>query len=52
MTDRFDAGMKVRREVLGDAHVERAEAAKSSFDVTTTWRSSCLPRHRVTSKPV
>ena len=33
MTDRFDAGMKVRREVLGDAHVDRAEAAKSSFDV-------------------
>ena len=33
MTDRFDAGMKVRREVLGDAHVKRAEAAKSSFDV-------------------
>ena len=33
MTNRFDAGMKVRREVLGDAHVDRAEAAKSSFDV-------------------
>jgi 4-carboxymuconolactone decarboxylase len=33
MTDRFDAGMKVRREVLGDAHVDGAEAAKSSFDV-------------------
>ena len=33
MTDRFDAGMKVRREVLGNAHVDRAEAAKSSFDV-------------------
>ena len=33
MTDRFDAGMKVRREVLGDAHVDRAEAAKSSFDL-------------------
>jgi 4-carboxymuconolactone decarboxylase len=29
--DRFDAGMKVRREVLGDAHVDRAEAAKTPF---------------------
>ncbi len=32
MTDKFDAGMKVRRKVLGDAHVERAEAAKTEFD--------------------
>lgn len=32
MPDRFDAGMKVRRSVLGDAHVDRAEAAKSDFD--------------------
>ena len=30
--DRFDAGMKVRRSVLGDAHVDRAEAAKTPFD--------------------
>ena len=29
---RFDAGMRVRRAVLGDAHVDRAEAAKSDFD--------------------
>ena len=29
--DPFDAGMKVRREVLGDAHVDRAEAAKTPF---------------------
>ena len=29
---RFEAGMKVRRAVLGDAHVDRAEAAKTSFD--------------------
>jgi 4-carboxymuconolactone decarboxylase len=27
----FDAGMKVRREVLGDAHVERSLAAASEF---------------------
>ena len=29
--DPHDAGMQVRREVLGDAHVDRAEAAKSAF---------------------
>ncbi len=33
MTNRFDTGMKVRREVLGDAHVNRAEAKKTAFDV-------------------
>ncbi|ETX16397.1 4-carboxymuconolactone decarboxylase [Roseivivax halodurans JCM 10272] len=33
MTDRYSQGMKVRREVLGDAHVDRAEAGKSDFDV-------------------
>ena len=32
MSDRFDDGMKVRRRVLGDAHVDRAEAAKTDFD--------------------
>ncbi|MCI4662289.1 MAG: 4-carboxymuconolactone decarboxylase [Neomegalonema sp.] len=32
MTDRFETGMKVRRAVLGDAHVDRAEAAKTDFD--------------------
>lgn len=30
--DRHDAGMAVRRAVLGDAHVDRAEAAKTAFD--------------------
>ncbi|WGX94974.1 4-carboxymuconolactone decarboxylase [Nocardioides sp. L-11A] len=29
--DPFDAGMTVRREVLGDAHVDRAEAATTPF---------------------
>jgi 4-carboxymuconolactone decarboxylase len=29
---RYGEGMKVRREVLGDAHVDRAEAAKTPFD--------------------
>lgn len=32
MADREADGMKVRRKVLGDAHVDRAEAAKTSFD--------------------
>ncbi len=30
--ERYTAGMAVRREVLGAAHVERAEAGKTSFD--------------------
>ncbi|MCR9108939.1 4-carboxymuconolactone decarboxylase [Marivita sp. XM-24bin2] len=33
MSDRFDQGMKTRREVLGDAHVDRAEASKTEFDL-------------------
>lgn len=32
MADAFERGMKVRREVLGDEHVDRAEAAKTDFD--------------------
>ncbi|MDO7728849.1 MAG: 4-carboxymuconolactone decarboxylase [Loktanella sp.] len=32
MSDRFTKGMATRRSVLGDAHVDRAEAAKSAFD--------------------
>ncbi len=31
-SDRYDRGMQVRREVLGDAHVDRAEALKTSLD--------------------
>jgi len=30
--NRYEEGMKVRRAVLGDEHVERAEAEKSDFD--------------------
>lgn len=30
--DRFGQGMATRRKVLGDAHVDRAEAEKSEFD--------------------
>lgn len=33
MTDRFDTGMETRRAVLGDAHVDKAEAAKTDFDL-------------------
>ena len=32
MTTRYDSGMAVRRAVLGDAHVDRAERAKTAFD--------------------
>lgn len=31
---RYDAGMRVRREVLGDAHVDRALARQTSFDAS------------------
>lgn len=30
--DKYQAGMKVRRGVLGDEHVDRAEAQKTAFD--------------------
>ena len=29
---RYDTGMRVRREVLGDAHVDRAQASQTAFD--------------------
>ena len=32
MSERFDDGMKIRRKVLGDKHVDAAEANKTSFD--------------------
>ena len=32
MSERFDKGMQVRRKVLGDTHVDRAEAAKTAVD--------------------
>jgi 4-carboxymuconolactone decarboxylase len=31
VTDRFDDGMTVRREVLGDAHVDAAQAGTTDF---------------------
>lgn len=55
MTDRFDKGMQTRREVLGDAHVDRAEAAKTDLDLPfqdlitvsawgTVWASDAISR--------
>ncbi|MGB0506088.1 MAG: 4-carboxymuconolactone decarboxylase [Pikeienuella sp.] len=32
MSEKYTRGMEVRRRVLGDAHVNRAEAAKSPID--------------------
>ncbi len=32
MSDAQDAGMAIRRRVLGDAHVDAAEARKTDFD--------------------
>lgn len=32
MSDRYADGMKIRRKVLGDTHVDAAEANKSAFD--------------------
>jgi 4-carboxymuconolactone decarboxylase len=55
MSEKFDQGMNTRREVLGDAHVDRAEAAKSEFDLAfqglitegawgTVWSSDKISR--------
>ena len=55
MTDKYEAGMKVRRAVLGDAHVDRAEASKSELDAPfqdliteaawgTVWASEAISR--------
>ena len=58
MSEKYDRGMQVRRSVLCDAHVDRAEAAKTDFDrpfqelITegawgTVWASDGLtPRER------
>ncbi|HEX3596672.1 MAG TPA: 4-carboxymuconolactone decarboxylase [Polyangiaceae bacterium] len=32
MSDRYEKGMRVRREILGDAHVDRATAAVTELD--------------------
>ena len=58
MSERYDEGMRVRRSVLGDAHVDRAEARKTDFDAPfqefiteTAWgavwtRKEFTPRER------
>lgn len=33
MSDRYTEGMKVRRKVLGNEHVDRAEASKKDIDI-------------------
>jgi len=54
MNNRYETGMKVRRQVLGDAHVDRAEANKTAIDdafqtmITETawgnvWASDAIP---------
>lgn len=51
----FETGMAIRREVLGDAHVDRAEAAKTDIDAPfqsliteaawgTVWASDAITR--------
>lgn len=53
--DRHETGMKTRRAVLGDAHVDRAEAARTDFDAPfqemitegawgTLWADETIPR--------
>ncbi|OOY15885.1 4-carboxymuconolactone decarboxylase [Thioclava sp. DLFJ4-1] len=32
VSERYEAGMETRRRVLGDAHVDRADASKTEFD--------------------
>ena len=55
MTEKYEKGMAVRRAVLGDNHVDRAEAAKTDFDTPfqdlitesawgTVWASDHLSR--------
>ena len=58
MSERYDKGMQVRRAVLGDAHVDRAEADRNEFDAPfqrlitegawgTVWASDGItPRER------
>ena len=54
--ERYETGLRVRRSVLGDAHVDRAEAAKTDFDADfqdlitrdawgEIWARPGLPRH-------
>jgi 4-carboxymuconolactone decarboxylase len=55
MANRYETGMEVRRAVLGDAHVDRAEADRQAFDTPfqrlitesawgTVWASDAITR--------
>lgn len=55
MPDRLSEGMRIRREVLGDDHVDNAERNKTDFDVPfqdlitegawgTVWKSDGITR--------
>ena len=55
-SERYESGMRIRRSVLGDEHVKRAEAAKDDFDADfqdlitryawgEIWTRPGLPRH-------
>ena len=55
MANRYETGMEVRRAVLGDAHVDRAEADRQEFDAPfqrlitesawgTVWASDAITR--------
>ena len=55
MSEKYETGMSVRRAVLGDAHVDRAEASKTAFDAPfqalitegawgTVWASDAITR--------
>lgn len=56
MTDRYAQGMATRRRVLGDAHVDRAEAAKTPFDdafqtlITESAWGSVWARNTITAR--
>ena len=54
MSERYDKGMTIRRKVLGNAHVDRAEAQKTEFDAAfqqmitegawgTVWARETIP---------
>ncbi len=54
--ERYEEGMKVRRSVLGDAHVDRSNANRNEFNTTfhdfitryawgEIWARPGLPRH-------
>mgnify|MGYP001796188729 FL=1 len=53
MSEKYEQGRRVRRAVLGDAHVDRAEAEKTAFDTAfqdlitegawgTVWASAAI----------